>query len=474
MDSRRNSREGGMKRNVIWRSFGAAIAIAIALLALAPGSDAWAQTNDDRKGFVVRELSVSTGYGSVELPPITLQGYLPNDVLNADLITTGTAAIDWQRITSGTRYRFQLFSVYTARARYSGLNAPGGNVAFGLSRVVGNRWRFEGGIASVIASFDQVAFQPTQARRLVDAASSFDDLAGVVALARSPSSNMAHAPLFVPITQSLDEAGVSGQPIVVSSASAGAIYVHSVKLATHVRGNYTTVRQVPSNHDPGMVLQSLDSNAQSAGIGFRYNRSERTQLIADVDWSQTSGVSIDKVVTASVGYGWTGRKWFTLTTVGAVLRPFQTHVLGAISIATDRRRPTLAYSGALGYKFRAQTLLVQYSRASHDPYGHGGRNIVTGFEGNVQSIAGAWSWSAPRGGWMTRADLTMFRGPGNFSYIYTWLSTVGLGRRLSPNVWLMGELLFDRHGSRGFEGFHLTREAARVTVNWTPTRRPVE
>ncbi len=39
----------------------------------------------------------------------------------------------------------------------------------------------------------------------------------------------------------------------------------------------------------------------------------------------------------------------------------------------------------------------------------------------------------------------------------------------------MGELLFDRHGSRGFEGFHLTREGARVTVIWTPhARRAVE
>jgi hypothetical protein len=38
----------------------------------------------------------------------------------------------------------------------------------------------------------------------------------------------------------------------------------------------------------------------------------------------------------------------------------------------------------------------------------------------------------------------------------------------------MGELLFDRHGSRAFEGFHLTREAARINVVWTRPRRPVE
>jgi hypothetical protein len=133
----------------------------------------------------------------------------------------------------------------------------------------------------------------------------------------------------------------------------------------------------------------------------------------------------------------------------------------------------LIYNGAIGYRFRTQTLLVQYSRAPHDEYGHGGRNIATGFEGNVQSVVGSWSWSAPRSAWMARSDLSIFRGPGNFSYIYTWLSTVSVGRRLGPNVQLIGELLFDRHGSRGFEGFHLTREGARVNLVWTPPRRPI-
>ena len=66
----------------------------------------------------------------------------------------------------------------------------------------------------------------------------------------------------------------------------------------------------------------------------------------------------------------------------------------------------------------------------------------------------------------------MLRGPGNFSYIYAWLSTFGAGRQLSPSVRLTGEVLFDRHGSRGFEGFHLTREGVRMNLVWVPERRP--
>jgi len=39
----------------------------------------------DRGGLALRELSVSSGYGAVQLPPITLGGYLPNDVFQNDL-----------------------------------------------------------------------------------------------------------------------------------------------------------------------------------------------------------------------------------------------------------------------------------------------------------------------------------------------------------------------------------------------------
>src|SRR5262249_47170430 len=103
--------------------------------------------------------------------------------------------------------------------------------------------------------------------------------------------------------------------------------------------------------------------------------------------------------------------------------------------------------------------------------GHGGRNVATGFEGNVQSVDGSWAWTAAHRPWMTQATVSMLRGPGNFTYIYAWLTTVEIGRELGRNVRLMGELLFDRHGSRGFEGFALTREGGQLTLIWTPRRR---
>jgi hypothetical protein len=447
----------------------------VSLLLALDAAGALAQTSDaqpsdgggrDRGGFAVREVSVSTGYGAVQLPPITLGGYLPADIFHADLVTSASAAIDWRHTTRRTSYSLDLFGTYTDRARYSQLNAPGADVNVGVTRTVGNRWRMAMGVAGALVSSDQLATQSTQTRRLVDDAGSFEDLAGTVALARSPSPDLNHAALFVPITQSLDTGDLSGNTGVISSVTASATYAHSVRLSTHIDANYTTVRQWATNQRPDQHVLSLDSTAEYVGLGIRYDRSERSQFTADTAWSQTAGVATDEVVSATVGYGWTGRKWFMRTTVGGALRPFHQ--------SDANRLPVIIYSGAIGYKFNAQTLLVQYTRAPHDELGQGGRNTITGFEGDMQSIAGSWLWSRPRSRWTARTDFSLIRRPGNFSYTYAWLATGGIGRRFGSNVRVMGELVFDRHGSRGFEGFHLTREEARLTFILMLPRRRLE
>jgi hypothetical protein len=38
---------------------------------------------------------------------------------------------------------------------------------------------------------------------------------------------------------------------------------------------------------------------------------------------------------------------------------------------------------------------------------------------------------------------------------------------------MVAEVLWDRHGSKGFEGFHLTRQGFRLNVVWVPRKRVV-
>lgn len=454
-----------------WRS--AALIAAVLVSASDTRALAQTQTDKDKGGFTVRELSVSSGYAFVDLPPITLGGYLPNQIFQEDLVTSGTAAIDWSHVTNRALYNLNLFGTYTARTKYSELNAPAANLSFGATRALGRRWQVGAGIASGVASSDQLAAQPASARRLVDDATSFDQLAGAVAVVRSPYPDLAQASLFTPINQSFDASEINGTRSLVSAAKVGVTYVSSVRFSTHVTGAYTIVRDISSRDETrSATLTAVDADAQSAGVGIRYGASERTQITADVAYSQTEGVTTNKVVSATVGYGWSGRKWFGRATVGVGLRPFE--LPAGTANETNTGKPVPIYSGSIGYKFRTHTLLGTYTRTPHDDYGHGGRNPITGFDGDVQSVAGSWSWIPPRSRWTSRADLSFTRRPGNFSYIPAWFATVGVGRQLSPNLRVMGEVLFDRHGSRSFEGFNLTTQSVRINLIWTPFRRAIE
>jgi len=441
----------------------------VAALLLVPilETAARAQATDDRRGFSIGEAELSSGFASVQLPPVTLGGRLPNDVLNADLITSGELEVDWRSFTPQTRYLLVLFGRYAARARYSALSAPGANVTFGMSHTGRNKWRLETGVANSITSSAELALQPTPAGRRVEGPGSLDDLAGLVtARSQSPDS----AALFIPIDESIVASDVAGNRIMASSVRAGAAYAHSVRILALVRGSYTTIRRISSSNDPGRALPYPDSTAASAGVGVEYKRSERSQVTLSLDWSQTSGAFVDDVLVASVEYGWSGRKWFVVTTAGAAVRPVQTRNATALMTTTLHSSPAIVGSAVVGYKFGSQTLLTQYSRASHDEYGNGGRNIATGFEGGVQSVTGSWFWSAPRGRWSVHSDLSMVRRPGNFSYIFSWLSTTGIGRQLGPSLRLTADTFFDRHGSRAYEGFHLSQEGARLNVIWVPRR----
>ena len=271
-----------------------------------------AQTNDDKGSFAVRELSVSTGYVFVQLPPITLGGQPPDGVLNEDLITMGTATIDWQRVTARTRYRLDAFGMYTARTFYPRLSAPAADVRFGISRLFGSRWRLATDVSALLSSSDRLAYQPAQARG-VGAQVSFEDLAGAAAVPRSPHPDPVQAALFVPINTSLAASDLHGDRMFASSVRLDASYAHSARLATYFRGGYTIALPVSANTDRGGMLSPSDTRTGTVGVGVdtTARNGPRSQwpltghrppaLLRTSSWARPSGTA-DRTEVVHVGH----------------------------------------------------------------------------------------------------------------------------------------------------------------------------
>ena len=258
---------------------------------------AHAQTNDDKGGFAVRELSVSTGYVFVQLPPITLGGKLPEGVLNEDLITMGTATIDWQRVTARTRYRLDAFGMYTARTFYPRLSAPAADVRFGISRAFGSRWRLGDRCLGPAFELGSTGTISRHRRGAVGGPGSFEDLAGAAAVPQIAASGSGPGGALRP-----------NQHVACGIRSSRRPHVCIERQGGRELRAFREARNLPPwrLHDraAGFVEHRSSRDAlvvrhrgrERVGVGVRYDSSERTQITVALDGSQTVRRYLENIV----------------------------------------------------------------------------------------------------------------------------------------------------------------------------------
>jgi hypothetical protein len=141
--------------------------------------------------------------------------------------------------------------------------------------------------------------------------------------------------------------------------------------------------------------------------------------------------------------------------------------------ATPSQKPQIIYQLNVGFKSKTNSFIFGHSRALSDSQGFGSNDPFSGMSRDVTSMTAGWYWSPPRSPWSVQSTLVQFRNFGNFSYIYTWHANASIGRQIQPRLRMVAEVLWDRHGSKGFEGFHLTRQGFRLNVVWVPRKRVV-
>jgi len=445
-----------------------ALSVAVISLACASGI---ASAQEPRNGLVVSAVSVESGVTSVTLPPITLGGYLPQDVLSEDLITTASMALGWRKGDARSSYSLGIVGNRTQRAKYTSISAMGGSVDFGAGRRFHRRWGVSGGVNAFVANSDQLGMQHAQSDGNYGQAA-LRGFATPLDLARSvrprATPDIAQASLFVPISQTLAATKTYGNQLMGDGTSATLSYTASRRMSIYGGVGYTALKRLASSNEPGVTSDFPPSDLRNGNVGMGYSLSRSQSLTLTMSRTISTGAFPDNSMSIYAGYSWSGRGWFSDLTVGiARAKDFGTPVAPELRVAEAvvSSPYDVNYSFSEGYRGRTQSARIRLFR------GLSPNRAYLAVWGKDIGVDGYWSWTPVRGNWGAQASINQSRGIGNFLLINTWHADASLYRSLKPRVRMNVDFLYDRHGSKGFEGFHLTRRAITLGLVWNPDKR---
>jgi len=387
----------------------------------------------------------------------------------ADVGLGGSAVIAWTKFTDRSSFALTYTPSYTARVRYSSLDAFNNNLALTVSRKLAPRWNLGFSITGDLSSIDQSLFNATSLGNVTSVPSSFEDLAAGLLASKFSSNPLLGSVLnTAPLVESPVRNLLYGERMLTTAGRVSLSYSYSPRLSITFTGGASRAQHV-SDEQPVTAQNNflvLDSTSGQAGMSISYSLSPLTQIggsvttvrvassIADVD-TTTSSVSIGRTV---------ARRWILMA-----------H--GGVGVAKSIRQTTYQFSstpkpavgGSIGFKTFANTLLASFDRSVSDSYGLGA---------STSSSAGfSWRWSRPGRSWWLTSNFGWQRlETGNSgsaaSFLQNtsgWQVTSGLGRNLNRHLTLLLEYAYLNY-SGGFQktAYSLSQNAVRVSLAWTP------
>jgi hypothetical protein len=210
------------------------------------------------------------------------------------------------------------------------------------------------------------------------------------------------------------------------------------------------------------------SQLRNGNVTAGYALSRRSNMSLTFSRAISTGAFPDNSTSIYTGYSWSGRGWFSDLTIGiASAHDFGTPVAAELRVAeaTPVNPYDVNYSFAEGYHGRTQSARIRVFK------GLNSARAYLSFWGKDLGVEGFWSWTPVRGKWGAEASIHQSRGLGNFLVINAWHADAAISRSLKQHVRMSADFLYDRHGSKGFEGFHLTRRSLTLSLIWNPDKR---
>jgi hypothetical protein len=444
----------------------------ILALACAPGTlraqEETAGAPPTRQGLQVRTVSAYEVYYSNSLP--STGGFLPGGAnLPSDVGVGGSTEINWSKFSERSTFSLTYTPSYTARVRYSSLDALNHALLFNTSTRFAPRWDFSFSVSGNYMSQEQALFNSGSLSNVASVPSTFNDLASAV-LTNNYAGNpqLGVALTNSPLVESPVRTLLYGSRMFTSSATASLSYSFSPRLSMSFTGGGSRSQHVSDDQTiaTGNSYLLLDTTSANAGVSLNYSLSPRTQIGASANTSRTVSQQQDAYITTSqFTFGRTlSRRWLTQLH-GGIGFTNPVRQLTSYKISTT---PHPAAGGSLGFKTLSSTILGSFDHTVSDSYGLG---ASTSNNANA-----AYRWHRHGTPWSLQGSFGWQRMEGNgIQNTSGWQASAGWDRMLRTGLILSVQYAYLNY-SGGFASsgatqsslYKTSQSALRVSIVWTP------
>ena len=446
---------------------------AILVLVLAPNAlsaqDSTTQTPPASlpKGGLQSTISLYGVYYSHSLP--NGGSFQPGATsLPSDFGAGGSAVLNWTKFSERSTVSLTYTPSFTARVRFSSLDALNHALSFNNRRKLAPRWTLGFSVAGDYSNLEQSMFAPTTLSTVASVPATFDDLAAGVTGKFTNNPQLGVALTNAALVESPLRNLLYGQRMFTASGQVSLSYSHSPRLSVTFSGGGTRTQHV-SQDQPVTTSNAFllpDTTSGNASATLSYSLSPITQLGGSVTTIRVSSFLLDYFTTTSLAtWGRTiGRSWLLQIHGGVGV----TKSVSTSSTIPTQPRPSAG--GSIGFKTFSHTLLATIDRTVSDTYGLGA-NTTT-------SANGAWRWRRPGNSWWLEANGGWQKLAGDAlseTNNEGWHVLAGFGRAFGLHLAVVTQYTYLSYsGSLQTSTSSLSQSAVRVNLTWSPQQTALQ
>jgi hypothetical protein len=416
-------------------------------------------------GFHIANLSVASSYFHETFPAIPVAGSTAGSPGSLSASTlSASATVGWAKVIEDCNVSVIYSPSYVREYQVSNSHSINQSLGISIFRKLNRKLTVAGSFQGFISDFSQLLFSPTAYSLLTASPATLEELLATTLTGQSGNPLLAQLLSAAQLSGSPQTAFIYGGRALSGAASVSLSYAQSTRSSFNfsmyaVRTQFTNVGGKGENVGPTTLIPR--TTAAAGSLGWSYALTPRTTISVQASsnrslsrWAEGYSTQVSGAISRTLT-----PHWF-VTGGGGVAYSIPLH-----ETFKTPTRPVPEFTGSVGYKFGAQTLLASYSQSIYDVYGLGASNTDSG--------SGGWTWSRPGSsmGFSGSAGYIRVTAPASPS-ITSWTARAGFTKALPARLSMAASYSYARYPEAllGQAG-NFALDGLMVGLNWAPSQR---